>query len=140
MEKGRGRGAAIVVAVVLIGGLVETAEPTLVIHLDCVVDPMADISRAEAEVDRIFQAAGVRIVWTVGPVSTRESSAPATGSTRHLAVIIASIRGRAAASSAGSSLDAVLGEADRKWGRAHVFADRVAAAVNARTVDGSIVL
>src|SRR5215471_18396798 len=117
MGKRLGARAAILAGAgaVFSAGLVEATEPTLVLHVDCVVDSMADISRAEAEVDRIFQAAGVRIVWIVGPVSTRVSSALPFGGTRHLALIIANGHRRKVKTST-SSLDAVLGEADHQLG------------------------
>jgi hypothetical protein len=139
-----GSRATVVAVASMVSAIASTAfaaaaDPTVVIHVECAVATVVDFAPAKGEVERVFSAAGVRIVWAVGPLSTEASSSRSIGEPRHLALIVANAR-KPAPKTASFLTDSVLGEAVPELGRAHVFVDRITASVNARPMSASIVL
>ena len=106
--------------------------PDLVVRIDDHAGvPPAVLSRAKAEVDVIFDAAGVRIKWE-GQDESAETGQPAAMRLRLLVVKVESISGR--------SEHPIVGLAARPAGRAFVFFDRLLDVAANKPIDTGVVL
>jgi hypothetical protein len=97
-------------------------ERTLVLHVDNYARfPSNELTRAEREAARVYEAAGVRVVWVHGneEADTRDAGG------KHLRVLLLGTRmtsHKAGVDSIGSD---ALGSAARETGRAWIFTQRV---------------
>lgn len=131
--------AAFLVSATALMPRAEAAETVVQLHLECVITPAMNLGRAQAEVDRIFRVAGVRIAWTAEPVSPLVSVNQSACEPRHLTLILVNAH-RSASKIESSASDEVLGLAAVAASRAYVYVDNIVVATNSRNVDRGTVL
>ena len=94
---------------------------TLVLHVDNYARLPSDVlARAEREAARVYEAAGVRVVWIHG-----DDEAHRDAGGRHLVVLLLSTEMTHRKTGNDGIGDDVLGTAARGTGRAYVFTQRV---------------
>lgn len=107
--------------------------PAIVLHIQNRADaPEREMLRARAEVDRVFEDAGVEIDWVDGAAAAA-SVGPAS---RRITVLLLNITGDSQAGADGCALGIAL--ASRST--AYVFFNRLVAAAGSRPVDLGTVL
>ena len=94
---------------------------TLVLHVDDYARLPSDVlARAEREAARVYEAAGVRVVWIHG-----DDEAHRDAGGRHLVVLLLDTEMTYRKTGADRIADDVLGTASHGTGRAYVFTQRV---------------
>jgi hypothetical protein len=128
-------GLAVSVALTELGIAAAAAVPPpqdVVVHLDDRVGvPPADLAKAKAEVERVFQAAGVEITWVEERL--RGPFRPVRGA---VAIMIVNSTPNPKRQAPGC----VLGLAVQKLASAYAYHDRIAGFARTRPVDSSILL
>jgi hypothetical protein len=120
-------------------GRLSRDELVMVLHLEYAGAPAINLVTAQAEVDRIFRKAGVRVVWTDEPITTLVSSDQSRCGLRHLSLVLSSSHKPERKTDRRAS-DSVLGQAAPEVGRAYVWVDNLIEATGVRSVDRSLVL
>ena len=131
----RGVGSTALLAIVFggAGGAAVAADrQAIVLHVQNLADvPERELSGAQAEVDRVFEDAGLEITWVDGP-----PAATAGGPSRHISILLLNITRDSQAGADGCALGIAL--ASRST--AYVFFNRLVAAAGSRPVDLGTVL
>lgn len=139
--RGRWRTFGVTLAMTVAGahaGSAASARPEFVLHLvDRAGVRPADLARAKATVERVFQAAGVEIQWGEGPAPAFVGGGHAAASgPRHVAVLVVNNHDESTRGATGC----VLGVAVPALARASVFFNRIVETSDKGPVDLPAVL
>ena len=108
--------------------------PGLVVHLvDLAQVQSCELAVAKAEVERVFEVAGVEITWAGDPIPVPSSVAAQAGFQPHVVLFVED------ASEPADRTD-IAGSASRETGRARVFRNRILAEAKNHQTEPTVVL